>query len=167
MITKDQLAATLIRDCEIAQHLATKITSEGFDYRPSPSQRSTLELMRYMSICGSTGLLSITDNDWKRWGDAAARANVMGPDGFHAAMDRQKDEIRAYFDDPAKDDAFFRTHEGSLPPGLKMPLGIAIVSGPVKWLSSYKMQLFLYAKSNGANIGTANVWGGMDQPQPA
>jgi hypothetical protein len=165
MISKDQLVASLIRDCDIVQHLATKLSPESFDYRPSPGQRSTLDLMRYMSICVSTGLLSITDNNWARWGDAAARANAMGPDGFHAAMEQQKADIHAYFAD--KDESYFLTHEGSLPPNIKLPLGAAIIGGPLKWLASYKMQLFLYAKANGAPIGTSNVWGGMDMAPKA
>jgi hypothetical protein len=165
MITKDQLVATLIRDCEIVQHLATKLSPDAYDYRPSSAQRSTIELMRYMSICMSMGLLSVTDNDWKRWGEAAKRANAMGPEGFHSAMEQQKEDIRAYFAD--KDEQFFLTHEGSLPPAHKLPLGAAIIGGPLKWLASYKMQLFLYAKANGADIGTSNVWGGMDLPPQA
>ena len=39
----------------------------------------------------------------------------------------------------------------------------AIMSGPLKWLTGYKMQLFLYAKATGAEIGTSNAWGGYDR----
>ncbi len=41
-------------------------------------------------------------------------------------------------------------------------LGLAILNGPLKWLTAYKLQLFLYAKACGAEIGTANAWAGMD-----
>jgi hypothetical protein len=53
-----------------------------------------------------------------------------------------------------------------MPGGGELPLGAALLNGPFKWLTSYKLQLFLYAKANGAAIGTVNAWAGMDsKPQ--
>jgi hypothetical protein len=42
-------------------------------------------------------------------------------------------------------------------------LGRALVETTLKWLTAYRMQLFLYAKASGnEKIGTANNWAGVD-----
>jgi hypothetical protein len=41
----------------------------------------------------------------------------------------------------------------------KMPLGAAIINAPVKWLTTYRMQLFLYLKMNGRpELATGDAW---------
>jgi hypothetical protein len=162
MITKEQLAAGLARECDICVHLASKIDREAYDYRPTPAQRSTIELMRYLSICGIAGIRCMAASDWKLFGGYVERVAELTPEEFPEAMARQKAEIEAFFaETPAETLA---TQEAKLPGGgPTMPLGAAIMNGPLKWLTAYKMQLFLYAKATGAaTIGTANAWAGID-----
>jgi hypothetical protein len=55
------------------------------------------------------------------------------------------------------------TQMAPLPGGGTRTLGLAILEAPFKWLTAYKLQLFLYAKATGASaIGTANAWAGVD-----
>jgi hypothetical protein len=162
VITKDQLAASLTRECDICRHLFTKLGPAAHDYRPSPGQRSTTDLLRYLSYCGIAGVRSMAEKNWKIFAERAERAKEMPAAEFPAAMDRQKREIEAFFESVS--DQTLGTQEAQVPGGGTLPLGAAIMSGPLKWLTAYKMQLFLYAKATGADIGTVNAWAGIDRP---
>jgi hypothetical protein len=40
-----------------------------------------------------------------------------------------------------------------------MKLGAAIINAPIKWMASYRMQLFLNLKINGnVELGTKDAW---------
>ena len=56
VLTKPELIASLQNEVRILLHLADKIEPGMLDYRPTPKQRSTLELLRYLSMMGCTGL---------------------------------------------------------------------------------------------------------------
>lgn len=162
MITKDQLAASMLRDCDILLHLYSKLKPEDADYRPSEKQRSTLELLRYLSICATAGLDCSIHADWSRFRAFGERASAMAFEGFPTAMERQKAEITAAFASLSEEQ--LETQDAPLPGGRgEATLGLAILNGPQKWLVAYKHQLLLYAKACGhAELGTSNVWGGMD-----
>jgi len=157
MITKDQLAESMTRECDICVHLYSKIGAEAFEYRPSPAQRSTFELLQYLSICGIASTQCMAQSDWKLYGDYSERVADMKPEDFPAAMERQKKELEEFFASVSEET--LETQEAPFPGGDTMPLGAAILNGPAKWLAAYKLQLFLYAKATGASeIGTANAW---------
>jgi hypothetical protein len=167
MIDKEYFAHSMAYDCDIIIHLFSKFSPEGYDYRPSPGQRSTLELLRYLSICAIAGIRSMSENNWELFAGYRERAKDMAASEFPAAMERQKQEIFEFFGSVS--DETLRTGETSMPGGggMMLPLGTAILNGPAKWLAAYKMQLFLYAKAAGASgIKTSNVWQGVD-PKPA
>jgi hypothetical protein len=166
MITKDQLAAAMIRECDICLHLFSKLPAGAADYRPSEKQRSTLELLRYLSISGVAGMDCMAHADWKRFGSFSGRAKDMPFESFPAAMAAQKAEIEAFF--AGVSEQTLETQEAPMPGGASVPLGVAILNGPFKWLTAYKMQLFLYAKAAGATeLGTSNAWRGADMPPKA
>jgi hypothetical protein len=52
VLTKPELIASLQNEVRILLHLATKIDRAKLDYRPTPKQRSTVELLRYLSMMG-------------------------------------------------------------------------------------------------------------------
>jgi hypothetical protein len=162
MITKDQLAAAMLRDCDICIHLHSKFSAEGFEYRPGPGQRSTLELLRYLAVCGNAAMRCMAAGDWKLWGEFAAASKEMAAADFPALMTQQKADIEAFF--AGVTEAQLETQEAPLPGGRGIStLGLAILLGPLKWLASYKLQLFLYAKACGADIATSNAWAGVDR----
>ena len=164
MITKDQLASSMLRECDICLHLHTKLTPAAPDYRPSADQRSTLELLRYLSMCGIAGATCMAQNDWKLFAAFRERQAEMSLAEFPAAMERQKKELAAFFDALTEEE--LRTREAPLPGGTTLPLGAALMNGPLKWLTAYKMELFVYAKASGAHeIGTSNAWRGADMPK--
>ncbi len=160
MITKDMLSAAMTRECDIAVHLFTKV--KDYDYRPTPGQRSTLELLRYLAVCGIAGVRCMSEGSWDHYGEYAARVKEMKAEEFPAMMELQKKEIAEFFEKVSEET--LETKDAPLPGGFgSVPLGIAILNGPFKWITAYKLQLFLYAKSSGASdIGTINAWGGMD-----
>jgi len=165
MITKDQLAESMLRECDILVHLFSKLPDGAYDYRPSEQQRTTLALLRYVAICGAAGIRCMSEGDWTLFKSYSERVAEMPAADFPAAMGRQKAEIAKFFANVSED--VLETQEAPTPGGGGMlPLGVAILNGPFKWLAAYKMQLFLYAKAAGASdLRTANLWRGTD-PAP-
>jgi hypothetical protein len=166
MISKEQFAQSMARECDIIVHLFSKLPPEAYDYRPSEQQRSTTELLRYLSICAAAGIHCMKNGDFKLFAPFSERAKEMPPSEFPAAMARQKQEILDFFDSVSEETLL--TQEAPMPGGAMLPLGAAIVNGPAKWLAAYKMQLFLYAKANGlSELKTSNLWRGTDPKPPA
>ena len=162
MITKTHLLDSMLHECTVAQHLFTKLSVAGYDYRPSAKQRSTTELIQYLSVIGIAGATCIIERDWKRFTPFSERAKAMRPEEFIERMDRQKAELISLFKELP--DERFAAGEGLLPGGASHPLDVALMNGPLKWLTGYKLQLFLYAKATGAEaLGTTNVWHGVDK----
>ena len=162
MITKEQLAASMVHECNVSIHLVEKLSPRARGYRPTEGQRTTEELLRYLSICGIAGTRSMAEGNWKIFSEYVERAKTLSIEEFPAAMKRQREELIAFFA-AASDELLAK--EAGVPGAGKMPLDAAIMSGPLKWLTGYKMQLFLYAKATGtAAIGTSNAWGGFDTP---
>ena len=161
MITKQQLEAALVKECDITIHLFGKLTPESYAYRPAEGVRSTAELLRYLAMCGIGGIRWFEAGSLDIWKEHQARVAEMPPEAFPDEMNRQKREIQEFF--AGTDEEVLRTKDAKLPTGDRMPLGAAIMSGPMKWLAAYKLQLFSYAKATGAtDIGTANAWAGID-----
>ncbi|NNM32370.1 MAG: hypothetical protein HKO53_04865 [Gemmatimonadetes bacterium] len=88
----------------------------------------------------------------------------MEAEQFPNAMDHQIGGLRDLFGSLTDEDMV--TIKTKVPGGGPAPLGLGIFLGPGKWLTGYRMQLFLYAKAAGnPDIGTANCWAGVD-PRP-
>lgn len=165
MITKDDLLTAMTLECDIAIHLHSKLTPQAADYRPSPGQRSTVELLRYLAICGIAGTTSMVKGDWKLFAAFRERSASLALADFPAAMARQKDELVALFASITPEQ--FATQAAPMPGGsTTLPLGVALLNGPLKWLAAYKMELFVFAKASGAtDLNTSNAWRGVDMPK--
>ena len=160
MITKAQLAASMVHECNVSIHLVEKLSPAAAGYRPTDGQRTTEELLGYLAVCGIAGTRSMAEGNWKIFSEYRERVKDLAVGEFPAAMARQRDELTAFFEQ-ATDELMAK--EAGVPGGGKMPLDAAIMNGPLKWLTGYKMQLFLYAKATGsAKLGTTNAWAGLD-----
>ena len=73
MIRKEDLSAVMQRECDICVHLFSKFDAAGYDYRPSPGQRSTIELLRYLAISPSAGLQAMAASSFAPCAEATAR----------------------------------------------------------------------------------------------
>ena len=168
MLGKDDIRDLILKECDICLHLHGQIPAGGLDYRPTPSQRSTLELLRYVSVCAIGGARAMGDGNWGAWPGFAERADALAGADFPAAMERQKEEIHAFFDGLTQEELETRT--ATTPMGTELTLERALVELPLSWMIGYRMQLFLYAKQAGNEaIWTPDCWVGvsMDRPEPA
>jgi hypothetical protein len=52
VLSKPELIASLQNEVRILLHLASKIDRAQLDYRPTPKQRSTIDLLKYLSVMG-------------------------------------------------------------------------------------------------------------------
>ena len=163
MLTKDQLLELMLRECDLCVHLHGKVPAGTLDFRFTPPQRSTAELLRYLSFIGLGAARSIIAGSWDPYQALAKEAASLDPAHFPAAMESQKKDLRALFAATPEADFAARTFE--LPWGETKPLGQAILALGYASLVAYRMQLFLQAKAAGAAaLTTSNCWGGMDKP---
>ena len=169
MPTQDDLISALSLECDAAKHLFTKLPRKDWPatlaYRPTPDQRSTLELLRYLSFCGAGGCQAALDGTWDSYQKLAKRAESMAAEEFPAAMDRQKREIADLLKDLTDQDLLARKAKN--PPGQEMTLGRALLDMPLRWLAGYRMQLFLYGRSLGSDAWTPDCWYGVHMDKPA
>ncbi len=121
-----------------------------------------LELMQYMSIMG-VGILSIILSGEQ--GDFAPfleRSKSVTGENFIQKMEEQEAEMKEVF--MKFDDAELEKELDMW--GMKQKKSLRILN-LMKIVASYKMQLFLYIKASGRHdIGTSNLWAGMDMPAP-
>jgi hypothetical protein len=166
VLTKAELLAALQSEVRILLHLADKIDPSMLEYRPTPKQRSTLELLRYLSIMGPTFVeYGITGSqDPEIWNRAAAAADARDFAQTVAAIAAQHDGYARLLGD-VPDDVFRRERSGIS--GVTST-GASLVNVVLCGCAAYRTQLFLYLKACGReDLGTMNLWAGMDAPAPA
>ena len=166
VLTKSELIGSLQHEVRILVHLAGKVDRQWIDYRPTPKQRSILELLRYMSIMGPQ-LVEATKTgtfDREKWGAADKAAQARDFDQTVAAIAAQAELYPALLADMT--DADFRAEIDMF--GGRTTKGAFLVNLVIGGHAAYRTQLFLYLKSCGrADIGTSNLWGGVDAAVPA
>lgn len=168
MLGKNDIRDLIFKEIDICLHLHGQVPEGGMDYRPTPDQRSTLELLRYISVCAIGGARAMADGNWDAWAGFAERADAMAAEDFPAAMATQREELSAFFDGLTQEDV--ETRMATTPMGTELTLERALVELPLSWMIGYRMQLFLYAKQAGnADIWTPDCWVGirMERPEPA
>ena len=170
ILSKDELIGLLGQEVRILLHLAGKVDRAQLDYRPTPTQRTTLELLRYMAIMGPTQLGVITADAFNRagltaaWRSAEATSKAMTFDQAVAAIAAQADEYARVLG--AWADADFRIEVDLF--GTKATRASLIVSQMLNGYAAYRTQLFCYLKSCGRDeLGTLNLWAGVDAMKTA
>jgi len=170
VLTKEELLASLQEDIRIYLHLAGKVDRSKLDYRPTPKQRSMLELFQYIAIMAPTMIVSIRSGDFSKeammatWGTAEAAAKKMTYEQAVAAIEKQSADFPNMFSEWT--DADFRGEVEFL--GRKFTRGRMIVNLVLSGYSAYRMQLFCYLKSTGREeLNTMNLWMGVDAPMGA
>lgn len=93
MITKQQYIDSFIKEIEIVKHLAEKVTPAMLDYRPTPKQRSTFELMQYMGHVSKTAI-SVFLDPTKNYMELAKAKDEVTFENFISKMDMQAEFIR-------------------------------------------------------------------------
>lgn len=158
---KKDLQKCIEKEILICKRLFSKIPKDKFDYTPKEGMRTMFELLQYLSTCGYSMFrfwaegkdLSMKDY----FADIRAKAQTMQPEEFPARMDEQLEIINNIFESLTDEDLLNK--EAILPWGEKMNLGQAVMESSLKWLSTYKYQLFMYIKlSSDQKLVTPDAW---------
>jgi hypothetical protein len=163
VLTKPELIASLQNEVRILLHLAGKIQPSMRDYRPTPKQRSTLELLQYLTLMGPELIRAAQSGtfDTAAWSAAEKTAASRDFDQTLAALSAQTAEYAALLD--GMTDADFRSQVEMF--GMSFTRGSFIVNMVLSGCAAYRTQLFLYLKACGRDeLGTMNLWAGMDEP---
>ena len=167
ILTREELMSALRQEVRVLLHLAGKVDPAQLDYRPTPKQRSTLELLRYLAIMGPTQLAAIESGVFDRpsltaiWGPADAAVKTMTFEeavGAIGALPGQYARVPGGW----TDDDFRR---GVNMFGRQVSRGSLVISLVVNGHAAYRTQLFCYLKACGRDeLNTMNLWGGVDGP---
>jgi hypothetical protein len=162
MYTKNDLITSIKNEIRIIRHLFEKIPAGSESYKPTEKQRTTLELLQYLSMVTPATVAAIVSGDSAAFGPYVAASKDVTMDNFLevlAVKEAEAIEMIEKMDDEALAGTIDLFRMGP------MSRGVYLVETILKWLAAYKMQLFLYAKAAGNHtIGTSNVWGGFDVP---
>lgn len=163
MFGREDFLHAIAEETRICKHLHSKLQADKVDYKPCEGTRNTLELMQYLTCCGSVPAEALIENDWSKAGGHLETAKSMTFADFPAHMDRQQQAIENMLADLSDADLH---REVGLPWGEDTKLGPGLVNTSLRFLASYRLQLFNHAKAAGAaDIGTLNAWRGMDAPK--
>jgi len=163
VLTKSELIASLQHEVRILLHLASKIDRSQLDYRPTPKQRSTIELLQYLTVMGP-GLVRAAKTgtfDSAAWAAAERAAKSLQFDETLSAIAAQADTYAALLSDFSEADL-----RGTITMfGREKTRGAFIVNMVLCGCAAYRTQVFLYLKACGREeLSTMNLWAGMDAP---
>ena len=162
VLTKEELIGSLQNEVRILLHLAGKIDRNKLDYRPTPKQRSTLELLKYLVVMGQMLIRATKAGAFvpKVWEAAVAEANAMNFDQVLAAIEKQSSTYAELLG--ATSEADLRGEIDLFGSG-KSSRGLVIVNMVLGGHAAYRTQLFLYLKACGREeLNTMNLWAGVD-----
>jgi hypothetical protein len=166
VLTKPELIGSLQNEVRILLHLASKVDRDKVDYRPTPKQRSTLELLRYLTIMGPALVQAAKAGkfDPAAW-TAAEEASAARDFGQTlTVLERLTDDYPALLADVSEAD--LRAEIDLF--GGKSSRGAFIVNQVLCGCAAYRTQLFLYLKACGREeLSTINLWAGVDPPAKA
>jgi hypothetical protein len=164
VLTKSEVIASMQKEVRILLHLATKIDRAKLDYRPTPKQRSTMDLLRYLSVMGPNLVRAARAGgfDPASWTESQQAAAARDLDQTLDVIAAQADEYATLIGDMTDED--FRKDVEMF--GRKSTVGAFLVNTVLCGYAAYRTQLFLYLKACGREeLNTMNLWAGMDPVQ--
>lgn len=163
VLTTPELTGSLQNEVRILLHLASKVEPAMLEYRPTPKQRSTLELLQYLTIMGPELIAAAKSGafDMASWTAAeqaaTARDFAQTLDALRAQSDRYAELLGAMSEADMRGEIEMF--------GTKTSRGAFIVNLVLSGCAAYRTQLFLYLKSCGREeLSTMNLWAGADPP---
>ena len=167
ILSREELIGALKNEVRVLLHLASKVDAANADYRPSPAQRSTLELLRYLTLVGPIHMRGVlagafSMDDWRTaWTAGEATAKTLNLDQIRDSIGKQPAQFEELLG--AWTDADLRAEYEMF--GRKASRASWIVTLVLCHCSAYRMQLFLYLKASGhEELNTMNLWVGVDAP---
>jgi len=160
-LPKEELIGSLQNEVRILVHLTTKIDKDKLDYRPTPKQRSTIELLRYLA-CMGRGLIGAAKTgafDGAAWGAMAEAAAAKNFEQLVADLGSLSDFYAKELGSMSEADFAEKIEMFGNP----FSKGSFIVNLVLSGHAAYRTQLFLYLKSCGHDeLNTLNLWQGVD-----
>jgi hypothetical protein len=160
MFTTEQYLNAIRHEVAVVKHLYSKVPKDKLSYRPSPGQRSLQELIDFLP-CNLTVIKLLASGEWASAEKIMKEVREAAAKDFTGTMDRELVAfVKVVNATPVAD---FANKDVTLPTGAKTKLGDALLNFPLKFISAYKMQLFLYLKACGkTELNTLNAWFGVD-----
>jgi hypothetical protein len=164
VLTQAELISSLQNEVRILVHLCSKVKPEMLDYRPTPKQRSTIELLRYLTVMGPVLVPSVKAGSFlvDKWNAAEAASKELDFDAVVKSLESQSamyaEQVGGFGEAELREgiDLF-----GSA--GIKQSRGQWLVNMVVCGHAAYRTQLFCYLKACGRDeLNTWNLWAGMD-----
>jgi hypothetical protein len=163
---RSELVDSLQHEIDILVHLAGKIDRATLDYRPTPKQRSTIELLRYLTMMGPMLVRFAKSGgfDPAVWTAEKSVADARDFDQTVASLAGQRDFYARELG--GLSDADFRAEIEMF--GRKTTRGAFLVNMVLGGHAAYRTQLFCYLKACGREeLTTMNLWAGVDPPAVA
>jgi hypothetical protein len=161
VLTKSELIGSLKHEVHILLHLAGKLDPSMLDYRPSPKQRSALELLQYLSIMGPELVKAARAGqfDVAVWTEREHAAKQLTFDQVLAEIATHPGQYKTLIGE-ISDEAF---REPLTMFGTPTTRGAFLVNLVLCGCAAYRTQLFLYLKACGREeLTTMNLWAGAD-----
>jgi hypothetical protein len=162
MFTKKDFIAAVEKETNIIKHLIEKVPADAQHTKPTEKQRTILELVTYLSYAVGGGVETVLTGS----GEGVFEKHVALSAGLTletaaARLDLQLATIREMVESATDDMLAQQVSLWGMPPA---PKGVLLVTLPLAWMYAYKTQLFTTIKIAGnENMGTMNLWAGMDQ----
>ncbi len=157
MYTSENFIAAFEKETSACLRIYGKMPAGGLDYRPTAGQRSTTELLRYLAYGPYNGVRRIVLGDWNIGKPATEVTKDVPPSDFPVKMAWQAAEVARLV--RSANPMSLLNDEITFPWGDTLKRGHALVTYPLNWLTSYRMQLFLYLKTAGASgLATPDLW---------
>ncbi len=158
---KHHLLNAIVKEFNICKRLYTKIPHDKMDFKTSDEIRTTHELLQYLCIIGTAPLNYWLNKSEMPFGtffsEITAASKQIPHEKFISIMDEQIEMAGKLFDQINEEDLFNK--EVTYPWGEKAPMGEGIICTSIKFLSAYKLQLFLHIKlCSDQKMGTADAW---------
>ncbi|MCS6971148.1 MAG: hypothetical protein RMM29_08825 [Planctomycetota bacterium] len=159
MLTKPEFLDALARETRILTHLAKQLQPQHLEFRFTPPQRSTLELLQYLAIHSQASVQWFLAGNWDHWDALEAQGKAVTLESFPKALKAQ-DRAIAKLLAPIGERAW-KSKPVKLPSGGRgtLPLGQALFEVTLTQAIGYRMQLFLQAKAAGlAHLNSYDLW---------
>lgn len=162
MYTKENFTDSLKHECRVIRHLFEKIPEGTMDFRLTPGQRSTLELLQYITLIVPASIEMVYQGTSDVFGSFVEKSKTVTAENFISSFEESE---KMALETLLKFDSEKLKEEMDVFMMGKKTKGVYLVETILKWIVAYKMQLFLHIKASGnTRVGTSNVWGGMDIP---
>jgi hypothetical protein len=169
VLTRDELITSLKEEIRLLLHLIGKLEPSMVGFRPTPKQRSAMELLQYLAVMAPVQIAVFKTGVFTRavlsaaWTGPSEEAAQFSLGQCSAAIQKQSDDFDRLFN--SWTDADFREEVNLF--GNTKPRGYFLVNVVLSGLAAYRMQLFCYLKLCGRDeLNTANLWYGADNFRP-